>query len=282
VADGSTFAPGLALLPVKIRADVECLYRVLRTLDDLVDEDDPRATRRVRAVERWARAGQMHSARSEPRTPQTPETRALERLARSHLLPRHALLQFCAGMRHDIARAHIDGEEDFTRYCQQVGGAVGIVLARLLGGVEDDAQTVGRLETSMATLGRAMQVTNIARDIDEDLSHGRLYIPRSLIERFGPPTPGAREPLVRELIARADQLYEQGLSAIPLLREGGRAMALSAALYREILRQLEREGFGRRAGRAVVPAWRRRALIAQYGSSARDFGLGRESGGWRG
>lgn len=116
----------------------------------------------------------------------------------------------------------------------------------------------------MATLGRAMQVTNILRDIDEDRAHGRVYIPRTLIERFGFPTPGAREPLLRELIARADALYEEGEGAIPLLRGGRAAMALSAALYREILRQIERDGFGRRPGRAVVPTWRRQQLIARH------------------
>ncbi|HXA38219.1 MAG TPA: squalene/phytoene synthase family protein, partial [Phenylobacterium sp.] len=70
----------------------------------------------------------------------------------------------------------------------------------------------------------------------------------------------ALEQATRDQIARADALYEQGQRAIPLLRDGQRAMALAAALYREILRQIERDGFGRRKGRAVVPAWRTQEL----------------------
>ncbi|HEV2944211.1 MAG TPA: squalene/phytoene synthase family protein [Solirubrobacteraceae bacterium] len=247
-ADRSTFAPALALLPGALKADVGCLYRVLRTLDDLVDEDDPRAPDRVAAVECWARGEDAD----------TPETRALEGLARRYPLPRESLMEFCQGMRHDIARASVEDENDFARYCQQAGGSVGIVLASMLG----TNHPAG--ESKMATLGRAMQVTNILRDIDEDLAQGRLYISATTIERFGFPTPGAREALLRDHIARADTLFEEGAGAIPLLREGRRAMALAASLYREILRQLERDGFGAQPGRVTVPTWRMRVLTAKH------------------
>jgi phytoene synthase len=292
-ADKSTFAPALALLPGALKADVGCLYRVLRTLDDLVDEDDPCAAQRVAAVERWARGEQAHRdeqantpetralGSEQAHTPETqaldgkqahtqetqalgseqahtPETRALEDLARRYPLPREALMEFCRGMRHDIARASVEDDEDFTRYCQQAGGSVGIVLASMLGTTRAEGKS------KMATLGRAMQVTNILRDIDEDLTHGRLYIAQSAIEQFGFPAPGAREALLRDHIARADALFEAGAGAIPLLHNGRRAMALAASLYREILRQLERDGFGAKPGRATVPIWRMRMLSAKH------------------
>ena len=116
----------------------------------------------------------------------------------------------------------------------------------------------------MATLGRAMQRTNILRDMDEDAAHGRLYIARSTIERFGAPTPGARAELVRDQIARADDLYEEAADATSLLARGQRSMALCTTLYREILRQIERDGYGCTPGRTTVPAWRRRLLIAKH------------------
>jgi phytoene synthase len=247
-ADRSTFAPALELLPGELKADVGCLYRVLRTLDDLVDEDDPRAPERVAAVERWTRGEHTD----------TPETRALDELARRYPLPREQLEEFCQGMRHDIARASIHDEADFARYCQQAGGSVGIVLASMLGTTGTEG------ERKMAVLGRAMQVTNILRDIDEDQVCGRVYIAQSAIERFGPPTPGDREALLRDHIERADELFEEGAGAIPLLCNGGRAMALAASLYREILRQLERDGFGATPGRAVIPAWRMHLLVAKH------------------
>jgi phytoene synthase len=259
-ADRSTFAPALELLPDPLKADVGCLYRVLRTLDDLVDEDDPRAPERVAAVESWTRGEPADNSEARARGEQagTPETRALDDLAQRYPLPREQLEEFCRGMRHDIARASIEDEEDFARYCQQAGGSVGIVLASMLGTTDREG------ERKMATLGRAMQVTNILRDIDEDRACGRVYIARTTIERFGPPTPGDREALLREEIARADELFEEGAGAIPLLRDGRRAMALAASLYREILRQIERDGFGCEPGRAVIPAWRMRLLSAKH------------------
>jgi phytoene synthase len=116
----------------------------------------------------------------------------------------------------------------------------------------------------MAILGRAFQRTNILRDIDEDLAHGRIYIARSTIQRFGFPSPGAREALLRDQIARAETLYDQVRSAMPRLCQGQRGLELTTALYREILRQIEREGYGRRPGCVVVPTWRRRLLIAKH------------------
>jgi 15-cis-phytoene synthase len=247
-ADRSTFARGMLLLPAGIRADVERLYRVLRTLDDLVDEDHPDAAQRVDAVERWGR-GELAV---------TSETRSLTDLSQRYPLSPWALVTFCEGMRHDIERAAIDTEDDLDRYCQQAGGSVGLMLAQLLGTTQPGA------EAKMATLGRAMQRTNILRDIDEDLADGRVYIARATIERFGPPTPGAREDLLRDQIARADALYEEGLGALGGLANGRAAMGLSVALYRQILRQIERDGYGRRPGRSVLPAWRTRLLTAEY------------------
>jgi phytoene/squalene synthetase len=224
------------------------LYDVLRKLDDLVDDEQPEAAQRLDTVEAWTRG--------EPAD--TYETHILTDLAQRYALPKHALLQFCQGMRHDIARTVIHTEEDLELYAQQAGGSVGIMLARLLGSAHPEA------ETKMATLGRATQRTNILRDIDEDATHSRLYIAQSTIERFGGPTPGARADLIRDQIARADALYEQAKDATSMLASGQRAMALCATLYREILRQIERTGYGQNTGRVVVPVWRRRLLIARH------------------
>jgi phytoene synthase len=143
---------------------------------------------------------------------------------------------------------------DLERYCHYVAGTVGLMLAGLFGTTDPAG------DTKMAMLGRAMQRTNILRDIDEDLAAGRLYLPRTAIDRYGYPAPGAREELLKDQIARADALYEEGLDAIEMLIHGRRAMGLSAILYREILRQIERDGFGLKPGRATVPGWRRQHL----------------------
>lgn len=244
----SSFNTGLMLLPAGLRQDARKLYCLLRSIDDLVDENHPEADRRVAAIETWATQGRQD----------TPETRTLTLLAERYPLSPETLMEFCAGMRHDLARRTIQTEADLERYCHQVAGTVGVMLAALLGtthaaGIE-----------KMATLGRAMQRTNILRDIDEDLENGRLYIPQSAIDKHGFPYPGAREALLREQIAHADALYERGSSAIPLLIEGRQAMTVATAQYREILRQIERDGYGQHPGRTTVPAWRKRLLATQH------------------
>ncbi|HEY4810963.1 MAG TPA: phytoene/squalene synthase family protein [Solirubrobacteraceae bacterium] len=244
----STFEPGLRLLPRDLQADARKLYGLLRTVDDLVDEHDPQAASRVNAIERWAHAEEAD----------TPETRTLSALAQRYPVPPESIIEFCQGMRHDLAEGTLASETDLERYCQYVGGAIGVVLTRMFGSTDPSC------EDRMAMLGRAFQRTNILRDIDEDHDHGRVYVARRTIERFGSPTPGAREALMRDQIARADQLYDEGLSAIPLLSRGGRGMAVSVSLYREILRQIEREGYGRQRGRINVPSWRMHLLVLKH------------------
>jgi phytoene synthase len=248
VLAASTFSAGLMLLPPRLQQDARRLYQLLRTIDDLVDEHHPEAPYRVHAVEQWAN-GQPAD---------TPETGILEALCQSYPIPREAVYEFCQGMRHDLEGSQIETEADFERYCQQAGGTVGIMICALLGTRHPET------EQKMATLGTAMQWTNILRDIDEDLANGRVYVARNTIDRFGFPHPGNREQLLRDQIPRTDALYTEGLTAIPLLEHGQRAMGISAVLYREILRQIERDGYGRNPGRASVPQGRKQRLIDAY------------------
>ena len=113
-----------------------------------------------------------------------------------------------------------------------------------------------------SALGQAMQRTNILRDIDEDLGRGRVYLARDTLERLCAgrvPPPAQREALLRDQIARADALYDEGMAGICLLPYGRRAIAAAGAMYREILRQIERDGYHATANRAIVS--RKRKLL---------------------
>jgi phytoene synthase len=244
-----TFALACRLLPRTVRRDVYLLYLVFRTLDDAVDEQQPGAAERIAAVEAWA-AGSAGE--------RTREVAVLDEVAARHPIPRTALADFCTGMRWDLAGREFATEDELDAYCYRVAGTVGIVLASVLG-TRDDA----RAHPAAAALGMAMQRTNILRDLDEDRAAGRSYLARTTVDRFGPPLPGAREGLLRDQIARADARYEQGLAGIPLLRTGRVAIRAAALMYREILRQIEREGYGTRAGRAVVRRRRKLWLLAR-------------------
>jgi 15-cis-phytoene synthase len=246
-----TFALACRLLPRACRDDVYLLYLVFRTLDDLVDERDLEAPARVAAVAAWA-AGAAG--------PRTPEVALLARVDARTPLPRSALAAFCAGMRTDLDGLAFATEADVDRYCYRVAGTVGEVMAAVLGTIDD-----ARARPAAAALGIAMQRTNILRDIDEDAAAGRVYLARETVRRFGPAVPGARRDLLRDQIARADALYDAGLAGVPLLLRGGAAVRAAGWMYREILREIERGGYGALPGRAAVARPRKLWIAARRG-----------------
>ena len=268
-----SFSLAARLLPNQIRNDVELLYLVLRTLDDLVDVDvraggstRDAAERRIAAIEAWA-SGETTGAAAASR-----ELVILDDLARRHPeLPRDAVHDFLAGMRADLSGPQIATDEDAVHYCYQVAGTVGRLMASLLGvtpGHEREADRAAR------ALGSAMQRTNILRDIDEDLANGRVYLSAASLRAHGidpAATSGPtslrdadRRELLRDEIARADAEYDEGLNGIRYLQHGGRSIRAAALLYREILRQIERDGYGaRRPHRPVVGRIRKGLLLVR-------------------
>jgi phytoene synthase len=244
----TTFPIACRLFPRGLREDVQRLYFAFRTLDNLVDDGMPEAESRVAAVEAWC----------DGRPAESPEARIFDDLVRRHPLPRPALREFCAGMRFDLERGKNETEADLDRYCYRVAGTVGLTMTAMLGGHGRET------ERRAVALGMAMQRTNVLRDIDEDLAIGRVFLARETVERFGGSLlPGERTALVRDQIRRADALYDEGIEGIRLLAHGRHAVAAASVMYREILRQIEREGYGERPGRAVVPAQRKLAVAAR-------------------
>lgn len=250
-----TFSLASRLLPRRLRADVYLLYLVFRTLDDLVDEGDPAAAEALTAVDAWCQEDTVTSR----------ETAILADLSRRYELPRAVLQDFCEGMRDDLSGRHPQTEADLDLYCYRVAGTVGVVMTALLGSTSPEA------DHHAAALGVAMQRTNILRDIDEDLAAGRCYMPQETLARFGGDLrPGHRAALMRDGIARADARFDDGLAGVRLLRSGRLAIRSAAVMYREILRQIEREGYGAASGRVVVPLRRKLLVTTRAAALRRD------------
>ncbi|MFM8628817.1 MAG: phytoene/squalene synthase family protein [Candidatus Limnocylindrus sp.] len=281
-----SFSLAARFLPADRRRDVELLYLVMRSLDDLVDVDvraggssRSAALERIERIREWSR-GAAHD--QVPRS-QGREMIILEDLlARHPSFPRDAVSDFLDGMTADLDAPNIATDDDASRYCYQVAGTVGRMMAALLGVAASNRDAADR---AARALGSAMQRTNILRDIDEDLANGRVYIARAALNRCGldpaaadGPTSlrdGDRRALLREEIARAEAEYLEGISGIRYLQHGGRSIRAAALLYREILRQIERDGLGaRRPHRSVVGRARKallliQALISSGGSEAK-------------
>ena len=291
-----SFSLAARLLPTDRRRDVELLYLVMRTLDDLVDVDvraggstRTAALERIARIREWSRST-AHDPEPRPSLGAPSSGASGDReliiledlLARHPSFPRDAVSDFLDGMTADLDVPNIATDEDSSRYCYQVAGTVGRMMAALLGVAEPHRDAADR---AARALGSAMQRTNILRDIDEDLANGRVYMARAALQRCGLDPAAAEGPsslrdgdrraLLREEIARAEAEYVEGITGIRYLQHGRRSIRAAALLYREILRQIERDGLGaRRPHRSVVGRARKallllQALISSGGSEAR-------------
>ena len=265
-----SFALAARFLPRDVRDDINLLYLALRRLDDLVDLEAPSgsaqradAQQRLAAIRTWINTGAIADAGGDELAI------FVDLQRRTPALPTDAIGAFLDGMESDLAGPVMESDADLDLYCYQVAGTVGRLMAALLGvRGGDDAQA----DHAARALGAAMQRTNILRDIDEDLANGRVYLPATSLRRVGldpaaasGPTSlrdGDRRALYMAEIARADAEYEVGVAGIRHLLNGGRSIRVAGHLYREILRQIERDGFGlRRPHRPVVGRVRKAAAL---------------------
>ena len=265
-----SFSLAARFLPRQVRDDINLLYLALRRLDDLVDIEAPSgsaqradAQRRIAAIRTWLSSSVIDAAGGDELAI------FIDLQRRTPTLPIDAIGAFLDGMEGDLSGPVMESDADLDLYCYQVAGTVGRLMAALLGVHTGEAVQADR---AARALGGAMQRTNILRDIDEDLANGRVYLPASALRRAGldpaatsGPTSlrdGDRHALYGAEIARADADYETGMAGIRHLQNGGRSIRVAAHLYREILRQIERDGFGvRRPHRPVVGRARKAALL---------------------
>ena len=272
-----SFALAARFLPRDVRDDINLLYLALRRLDDLVDLEAPSgsaqradAQQRLAAIRTWINTGAIADAGGDELAI------FVDLQRRTPALPTDAIGAFLDGMESDLAGPVMESDADLDLYCYQVAGTVGRLMAALLGvRGGDDAQA----DRAARALGAAMQRTNILRDIDEDLANGRVYLPATALRRVGldpaaasGPTSlrdGDRRALYMAEIARADAEYEVGVAGIRHLLNGGRSIRVAGHLYREILRQIERDGFGvQRPHRPVVGRVRKVAALVRAVTSS--------------
>ena len=272
-----SFALAARFLPRDVRDDINLLYLALRRLDDLVDLEAPSgsaqradAQQRLAAIRTWLSTGAVADAGGDELAI------FVDLQRRTPTLPTDAIGAFLDGMESDLAGPVMESDADLDLYCYQVAGTVGRLMAALLGvRGGDDAQA----DRAARALGAAMQRTNILRDIDEDLANGRVYLPATALRRVGldpaaasGPTSlrdGDRRALYMAEIARADAEYEVGVAGIRHLLNGGRSIRVAGHLYREILRQIERDGYGvRRPHRPVVGRVRKAAALLRAVTSS--------------
>ncbi len=240
-----SFRWGQFFLPPDVADEAAVVYAFCREADDAVDEAaDPEA---------GAVALQALRAQFEGRSPRTPLVERFCDIVERRQIPKSAVQDLLDGIAQDTGPVTIQDDGELLRYCYRVAGTVGVLMCGVLRVTDREA-----IQNAI-DLGVAMQLTNICRDVREDLDRDRVYLPKTRLDAFGPDAitgPRAREAVrqvVRDLLAMADRYYESGFRGLRAIPARGRlAIVVAAELYRAIGHQLRRNGGDALAGRTVV------------------------------
>ncbi|WP_461027440.1 presqualene diphosphate synthase HpnD [Streptomyces sparsus] len=270
------FAYGIRLLPVPERRALCALYAFARRVDDIGDGELTSEAKQSRLDDTRALLGQIRAGELDEDSTD-PVAVALADAAVRYPVPLHALDELIDGVLMDVHGREYRTWEELREYCRCVAGAIGRLSLGVFGTVPgaDTARASGHADT----LGLALQLTNILRDLREDAENGRSYLPREDLEKFGceagfhadtPPADGDFTGLVRHQTQRARALFADGYRLLPMLdRRSGACVAAMAGIYRRLLDRIDAEPEAVLSGRVALPA-RHKALVAARGLSGLD------------
>jgi phytoene synthase len=261
-ASGSSFYTAMRILPRPQREAMFEIYSFCRLVDDVADSDAPHATRREQLAEWRQKIVALYSG--EPPA----ELAALAQTARAFSLRGEDFLAVIDGMEMDAAEdIRAPDWATLDLYCDRVASAVGRLSVRVFGLTDPDGTMLAH------HLGRALQLTNILRDLDEDAQIGRLYLPREALAAAGitstePKTvlshPGLPE-VCAALVTRARVHFREAdeiMARNP--RRLVRAPKIMEEVYRHMLEGMAARGWAPPRQRVSVSGLRLSWIALQY------------------
>ncbi|SDH46015.1 presqualene diphosphate synthase HpnD [Roseospirillum parvum] len=248
-AAGTSFYWAMRALPAPRRAGMFALYGFCRLVDDIADDDHRTPEARRAELTRW-RARVRALSWAAPQQLDDPLARALVVPGRRFGLPEADLLAVIDGMEMDAEGAIVAPDwATLDLYCDRVASAVGRLSNRIFGAPPELNDPIAH------HLGRALQLTNILRDVAEDAARGRLYLPAEALAAAGIPAPWTPETVLADprLPAAGAWLAERARAhfheADALLARTDPATMFPALVMRDVYKatfdRLETVGFGR-------------------------------------
>jgi 15-cis-phytoene synthase len=238
---GSSFYYAFLFLPPARRAAITAFYAFCREVDDVVDEvSDPDVAARKLAW--W----QDEVASSFEGRPSHPAMRALMPHTANFAIEASHLLAVIEGCRMDLVQSRYLDYPNLVRYCHLVAGVVGEVAANIFGRTSEATIAYAH------TLGRAMQLTNILRDVGDDARRGRIYLPMAELKQFDVKVQEILNrgysdrfsALMQFQAARAHRSYDEAFALLPEAdRQTQKPGVMMANIYRTLLREIEADGF---------------------------------------
>ncbi|HEY8712929.1 MAG TPA: phytoene/squalene synthase family protein [Thermoanaerobaculia bacterium] len=214
---GANFSVGFRFLPKRKRNAVYSAYAFCRWADDIVDEDPgprPAASRIRERLDEW----QYELDACYAGTPVHPITIALSDALRHFAIPEAAFLALIEGCRQDMVKTRYETFDELLHYCELVAASISDISLSIFGYKTDAAIEHGR------DLSTALQLTNVTRDIGDDLTRDRIYVPQEDLRRFGVSEAdlfaGVQNDAMRRLIEfQIDRAESYFRAAEPLLGE---------------------------------------------------------------
>ena len=244
-----SFSMASRCLPKEVRGDVEKLYAWCRWCDEAVDSAPSSEVAQSRLS--YLREDVKRIFGGLP--VKHPASNWLAELVESKEIREVDALALLSGMEMDLRSWQVRDEEELMRYCYRVAGVVGLMMCRVMGVRDSEA------ERHAVDLGIAMQLTNIARDVKEDWQIERCYLPESwfnselhrtavsseslaTLDFSKAPTNDDVRSSVKRLLTLAEVHYKSGLAGLGYLPSSCRkAICLAAMVYREIGREILRQ-----------------------------------------
>ena len=257
---GTNFYWSFVFLPRERREAMYAVYAFCRFADDIADEDGLPHDKAIRLA-----AWREELARAYDGRATHPITVKLAWAVRRFGIPRTHLEAIIDGVEMDLSRRRYETIDDLLVYCDRVAAAVGLVCIEVYGYRNPSTRTYA------VHLGRALQLTNILRDVASDAANGRVYLPAADMARFGVTEAdlggGRLTPGLRDLLAfEADRAYGYYRSARAHLADEDRRDLYAAetigTIYERILDDLVRHGYDVFGHRATISRTRKLAIAA--------------------
>ncbi|WP_024508768.1 presqualene diphosphate synthase HpnD [Bradyrhizobium sp. ARR65] len=261
-ASGSSFYAAMRILPREQRDAMFQIYSFCRQVDDIADSDGPRPER-LRALQQWREDIDALYRGNPP-----PRLRDYGASVKKFGLQREDFLAIIDGMEMDVPQEiRAPDLATLDLYCDRVASAVGRLSVRVFGLPSDDGILLAH------HLGRALQLTNILRDIDEDASLGRLYLPREELEKNGvtstdPLKVATEKALPKVCAALVERARGHFIEADKIMarypRRVVRAPRIMSKYYHAILQLLIARGFAAPRAPVRVSKFARLAIVLRY------------------
>jgi 15-cis-phytoene synthase len=228
------FAYGIRLLPAHKRRGLAVIYAFARRIDDIGDGTMPPEDKIVALEDARLALGDLAAAGG-----QDPVLLALADVERRFPLPIQAFGELIDGCIDDVRGTSYGTFEDLLHYCRCVAGSIGRLSLGIYG-TSGDAELAVRLADS---LGVALQLTNILRDVREDYQNGRVYLPSEDLAKFDvaldAPSESQFSRLVEFEAERARDWYATGLGLLPMLDwRSAACTGAMAGIYRRLLERI--------------------------------------------